>query len=114
MLDATDPKTMTITLCEFDDVDTYRDVSLHDLTEEHAQEVVIATVNYFKEFLDQAPWRDVGYVSRRAENVLVRNQAMTLADVKRILIRATSTQGVQGAGRLVQHELTRLCAGNRG
>lgn len=80
----------------------------HDLTETDAQVVVVQVLKFFKEFLDQQPWKNVDYVSKRCENVLRREQVVSLGDVKFFLMRAQSNQGVAGAGLLVQDECRRL------
>ena len=84
------------------------EVTMPELTENESQQVTVAVLKFFKGFLDQQPWKSIGYVSGRCENVLLRAKAVTISDVKYLLVRAQSNHGVPGAGRLVQSECQRL------
>jgi len=99
---------MNLILCSKSDSDIA--MPLGEVAEDTAQQIVVSTLNFFKSFLDTRPWADVGELSGRATNVLRRNKATTIADVRRLLTQAQSNQGVFGAGRLVMDEWKRLLA----
>lgn len=77
---------------------------LEDQSEESSQTIVVQVLKFFKQFLDTRPWRELGEMSMRAENILRRNHAETVADVKRLLVQSQSNQGVPGVGALVREE----------
>lgn len=98
---------MTVTLCTREDFEPENVLALNpnDQTEETAQFVVLSVLEFFKSFLDTRPYVEVfDVMSARAHNILVRQGATTVGDVKRMLIRATSNQGVPNAGATVRKE----------
>jgi hypothetical protein len=102
---------MTTILCtreDLDDADVIVPVNVGLMDEDECQNVVLSVRNFFASFLDLRPYRDVGVISVRAENVLRRNHAKTIADVRRLYVQATSSQGVFGAGRMVRDEWASL------
>lgn len=74
------------------------------LDEHECTQIVRAIGRFFKPFLDRRPYHSAGLISGRAENILLRQHAVTIGDVARLLIQAKSNQGVPGAGRMVQKE----------
>ena len=85
----------------------YEDVG--DLTEAQAQDTVRAVSQFFLDFIDEQYWRNVDcFLSKRAENVLRYNTAVTVGDVWRCLLKSQSSSKLAGAGVLVQTEWARL------
>ena len=74
------------------------------MDEDECQRVTTVVHKFFKSFLDTTPWQEVGVMSMRAENILRRNHAVTIGDVRRLLTQALSNQGVFGAGKMVRDE----------
>lgn len=95
-------------LCTPMDLSTGYCQPLPELEEEQAKRLVVDLLVFFRTFLDARPWAEIGFLSRRAENVLRRERAITIADVRRCLLKAHSSTGLQGAGALVQREWVRL------
>ena len=100
---------MAIVLCTREDLDeTLVPINVSFLDEDECQSIVTAAHTFFKSFLDTTPFREAGVLSMRAEKVLVRNHAVTLGDVRQLLVLATSNWGVFGAGRVVREEWAKL------
>ena len=100
---------MAIVLCTREDLDeTLVPINVSFLDEDECQSIVTCVHTFFKSFLDTTPYHEAGVISMRADNVLRRNHAKTLGDVRRLLILAMSNQGVCGAGRMVREEWARL------
>lgn len=95
-------------LCELGEIDEQHLFPLGEQDEASAQLTVVSLLVFFRSFLDQRPWVEVGFLSRRAENILRRERAKSIADVRQCLLKAQSNMGLPGAGRLVQSEWARL------
>lgn len=98
-------------LYALDEIDEKSVGELPEQSEESAQQMVVSVLALCRSFLDTRPWGQVGFIlSRRAENVLRRNHAQSVSDVRKLLTQAQSHSGVVGAGILVQSEWKRLLA----
>ena len=102
---------MNVILCERGELGIQE---LPEMTDDQSAQVVHSVANFFRDFLDQQLWRSVNcFLSRRAENVLRYNEANTVGDVRRCLLKAQSSSKLAGAGVLVQTEWMRLLAAAR-
>lgn len=100
---------MSVVLCTRADLDgNIVPLNTAFLDEEECQTIVMAVRQFFASFLDTTPYQEAGVLSSRAENVLKRHHAHTLGDVRRLLVRAQSNQGVFGAGKMVRDEWEQL------
>lgn len=100
---------MNMVLCMREELDgNIASLNNEHLDEEACQDVVVAVLRFFQSFIDTRPYHGEGWLSMRAENVLRRNAATTIGDVRRLLTQACSNQGVLGAGALVRQEWATL------
>ncbi len=95
----------SIVICTREDLsETILPIDTNYLDEEECQQIVVRLRAFFAPFVDERPYGELGLLSGRAENILRRYRAKTVGDLRRLLTQALSSQGLPGAGLMVQKE----------
>lgn len=96
-----------LTLCVADELPStkYRAATEADLTDD----VLLRILKTLKAAMDRRLWTDVPYLlSVRASNILLREKAVTVQDVRVLYAKVCEWDTIAGVGAMVKRELATL------